>query len=294
MVVVKRWISLLAVAGVCATTASAAGSPAGHVVFASSSGVGGKAQIWLMRADGSGRHAISPRTVYEDDPALSRDGRRVAFNRRGDIYVMNVDGSQVRRLTFSPATEGAAAWSPDGRWIAYSSYHSGHSSIWKMLANGGAKTRLTPPGTVDVPAWSPDGRRIAYAGPGGRLWVMNADGSGPHALTHTASGTGVDWAPSWSPDGRRLAYESDVATGPRDLTSEIWVIGSDGAHPVRLTHNQLNDTRPVWSPDGSWLVFSSPLPHPGTTHLWRMQPNGKGLRRVTSWPGEQYWPSWGR
>jgi TolB protein len=293
MVVMKRCISLLAVAGVCATAASAAGSPAGHIVFATSSGVDGKAQIWLMRANGTARHAVSPATSDEETPALSRDGQRIAFVKRGDVYVMSATGAKARRLTFSTSVEGAPTWSPDGRWIAYSSYHSGHSSIWKMRSDGGAKTRLVGPALVDVPAWSPDGRRIAFAGPNGHLWVMNADGSGRHELTHTATGS-VDWAPSWSPDGRRVAYESNVGTGPRDLTNEIWLIGADGSHPVRLTHNALNDNHPVWSPDGSWLVFSSPLPHPGTTHLWRMQPNGKGLRRVTSWPGEQYWPSWGR
>jgi TolB protein len=294
MYVVKRLFSLLAVGGVCVTAASAAGSPSGRIVFASASGVEGKGQIWVMRANGSGRHAISPRTIYEDGPAVSREGRRVVLNRRGDLYAMNVDGSNVHRLTFSPATEGSAAWSADGRWIAYSAYDAGHSSIWKMRADGGGKKRLTPPGSFDVPSWSPDNRRIAYAGPQARIWVMNADGSGRHALTRTASGTGVDWSPSWSPDGRRIAYESNVGTGPRDLTNEIRLIGADGSHPVRLTHNALNDNHPVWSPDGRWLVFSSPRPLPGTAHLWLMQPNGKGLRRVSSWPGEQYWPSWSK
>lgn len=289
-----RLLAFLAVTAACASAASAASAPSGLIVFASASGVGGKVQIWAMRANGTARHAVSPATSNVGAPALSPDGRRIAFVKRDDIYVMSVTGSNVRRLTFSPSTENAPTWSPDGRWIAYSSYRSGHSSIWKMRSDGGQKMRLAGPLLLDVPSWSPDGRRIAYAGVHGQIWMMNASGSGQHALTKTASGAGVDWAPSWSPDSRRLAYASDVGTGPRDLTNEIWVIGADGSHPVRLTHNALNDDHPVWSPDGVWLLFSSPRPHPGIAHLWLMRPNGEGLHRVTSWPGEQYWPSWAR
>jgi TolB protein len=91
-----------------------------------------------------------------------------------------------------------------------------------MRPDGGGKTRLTKTAVLeDVPAWSPDSRRIAYAGPQGQIWVMNGDGSGRHAVTHVRVG-GVNWAPSWSPDGRRIAFESDVDTGPRDLTNEVW------------------------------------------------------------------------
>jgi TolB protein len=292
-----RCISILLVTGVCAAAAAAStgGGPTGKIVFLSASGAGGQAQIWVMNANGTGRHAVSPATINEGGPALSRDGTRIAFAKRGDVYVMSVGGASVRRLTFSGSSEeGSPAWSPDRRWIAYSSYKSGRSSIWKMRADGGHKTLLARGKTLSVPAWSPDGRRVAYAGVNSQIWLMNADGSRKHALTRTASGTGVDWAPAWSPDGRRLAYESNVGTGPRDLTNEIWVIGADGSHPVRLTHNALNDNRPVWSPDGNWILFSSQLPHPGVAHLWLMRPNGKALHRVTPWAGEQYAATWAR
>jgi TolB protein len=78
------------------------------------------------------------------------------------------------------------------------------------------------------------------------------------------------------------------------LTNEIWLVNADGSHQVRLTHNALNDDHPSWSPDGRWLVFASEMPGHSVTHLWLMRPNGKGLHRATSWPGEQINPSWAR
>lgn len=286
---------VLAAAAVCVAGGSAAPAPTGKIVFSSASGVGGKTQIWVMNANGSRRHSLSPATVYEEGPALSRDGRRIAFSRRGEIYVMSSSGSNVHRLTFSPAQDGAPAWSSDGRWIAYSSYRSGKSDIWKMHADGGGKTRLTRTVALeDVPDWSPDGRRIVYAGPQARIWVMKADGSEQHPLTRNALGGGVAWAPAWSPRGTLIAYEFSGGTSPVNPTNEIWLMNADGSHPQRLTNNQLEDGQPTWSPDGRWLAFASARPHPGPLHLWVMHPNGKSLHRVSSSAAEEYQPSWSR
>ncbi len=290
-----RVFVVLGMAAVCAAAGSAAPAPTGKIVFSSASGVGGKTQIWVMNANGMARHPLSPATVYEEGPALSHDGRRIAFGRGGDIYVMSSSGSNVRRLTFSPATEGAPAWSPDGRWIAYSSYRSGKADIWKMRADGGGKTRLTRTAALeDVPDWSPDGRRIAYAGPQARIWAMRADGSEQHPLTRNALGGGLAWAPAWSSRGTLIAYEFSGGTSPVNPTNEIWLMNADGSHPMRLTNNQLEDGQPTWSPDGRWLAFQSARPRPGPLHLWVMHPNGKSLHRVSSSPAEEYHPSWSR
>ena len=252
-----RRLPILGLAAFCVSIASAASAPTGQIVFSSASGVDGKTQIWMMNASGTARHAISPSTSSDEGGVLSADGRRIAFGAHRNIYVMNPNGSGVRRLTSGPASEGGPAWSPDGRWIAYDRSSSGKSAIWKMRADGSHKTRLTPPALSAVPTWSPDGLRIAYVDHG-RIWVVNANGSGRHAITHTV--TGVDWAPSWSRDGRRIAFESNRATGPIDQTNEIWVMNADGSHQVRLTHNSLADNHPVWSPDGSWIAFSRRTP----------------------------------
>ena len=90
---VTRIFALVALGALCAATASATSAPSGHIVFASASGGDGKAPVWVMDANGTGRHAISPRDGVRGRPLLSRDGRRIAFVRRDDIYVMSVNGA---------------------------------------------------------------------------------------------------------------------------------------------------------------------------------------------------------
>ncbi len=290
-----RLFPIFGLAVLYVSIASAASAPTGRIVFASATGVDGRSQVWMMNANGRGRHALTPRTSYDEQPDLFSDGRRVLFVAHGNIYVMSAGGSGVRRLTSGPANEAAPAWSFDGRWIAYSSSRSGKSDIWKMRADGSGKKRLTRTAALeDVPDWSPDGRKIVYAGPQARIWVMNANGTGQRRLTRNALGRGVAWAPTWSPDGKRIAYEFNGATSPVDLTNEIWLMNADGSHQVRLTNNLLEDAQPTWSPDGRWLAFASARPHTGPLHLWEMRLNGKGLHRVSTATADEYQPSWSK
>ena len=138
------------------------------------------------------------------DPAWSPDGREIAFtNRHGrqrDIYVMNIDGDQVRRLTNNPAEDHAPAWSPDGRKIAFYSNRDEFHGIFVMDADGANLRRLTT-GPHDYPTWSPDGTRIAFhivGNPGlgepTRIAVMKANGQGLKAIADGAY-------PSWQPAG---------------------------------------------------------------------------------------------
>ena len=132
----------------------------------------------------------------------SPDGRRIAFvgghdlprtepgpccRRNRDIYVMNADGSGLRRLTHNRAYDAEPAWSPDGRKIAFRSTRNGNRDIYVMNADGSGKRNLTRnPAQDGSPSWSPDGRRIAFvSNRDGRLeaHVMNADGSGQRSLT---------------------------------------------------------------------------------------------------------------
>jgi Tol biopolymer transport system component len=121
-----------------------------------------------------------------------------------EIYVMNADGSEQRRLTRNPANEAWFAWSPDGRKIAFDGQRGGYSDVYVMNADGSGQRLLTQRGAQ--PRWSPDGRKIAFRSSRegtSEIYVMSADGSDQRRLTRTADdGARVTYHVAWSP-GRK-------------------------------------------------------------------------------------------
>jgi TolB protein len=156
--------------------------------------------LYVVNADGSGLRNLTSKlggrlglgTGPASDAVWSPDGRKIAFvrsNTRLGVYVVNADGSGVRKLTPKPmgALYAAPAWSPDGRKIAFAGERDGNSEIYLMNADGGGQRNLTLNLAYDGdPAWSPDGQRITFvSNRDGRyeVYVMNADGSGQRRLT---------------------------------------------------------------------------------------------------------------
>ena len=181
------------------------------------------ADIWKVRADGSGQPIQLTNAIGDDRAATySPDGTKLAFDATRDgnteIYVMDADGGNQRRLTDDPSEDWGQAWSPDGNWIAFGSGRSGDGEIYVMAADGSRVRRLTQsPGDDAAPSWSPDGTRLAFwhdgTGPNGEhereLWSMSAiNGGDLQNLTQTTrawedipSGGGA-----WGADGR-IVYE---------------------------------------------------------------------------------------
>ena len=116
-----------------------------------------------------------------------------------EIYVMDVDGSNQRRLTDNSAWDLAPTWSPDGSRIAFESNRDGNDEIYVMDADGSNQRRLTDnPAWDSFASWSPDGSRIAFSSKRDgniEIYVMDADGSNQRRLTDNPA---WDWLPSWS------------------------------------------------------------------------------------------------
>jgi dipeptidyl aminopeptidase/acylaminoacyl peptidase len=157
-----------------------------------------------------------------------------------------------------------AATSPNGDKIAFVAPNGGHTDIFVANADGSNIRRLTT-GTLsaDQPAWSPDGTRIAYRlsanfSPA-RIWVMNADGTNPHAITSDAPGE--HHHPTWSPrqpdDSYRIAY-AQAAMKDGYMRAQIWSIRDDGSDRQIVSDESIGayDDEPSWSPDGTKIVFS--------------------------------------
>jgi Tol biopolymer transport system component len=196
----------------------------------------------------SSQASVTQDGAQEEEQAQSS---RIAFasDRDGDfeIYVSDLDGGGLTRLTDNPAEDISPAWSPDGTKLAFVSYRDGNPEIYVMNANGGGQTNLTNNPAPDLdPAWSPDGTKIAFTSTRGStedVYVMAADGSGgdPTKLTNNAEGD--DSQPAWSPDGASIAFTSN-----RERNSEIYVMNADGSDQRNLTNTTASDSNPTWSP----------------------------------------------
>jgi tol-pal system beta propeller repeat protein TolB len=192
----------------------------------------GGGNVWdicILATDGSGLGKVTEATTSggnSESPDWSPDGTRIAFHsnrdatpfgprafRGADIYVMNLDGSQVRRLTTTPPgrTTQNPAWSPDGRQIAFASTRDGDSlsTDWQ-------------------------------------LYVMAPDGAAVQQLTHDHSPFAFGH-PRWSPDGRWFVFHSNRDGTQRTAAEvELYVIGGDGMNRRRITSNDSYDGFADW------------------------------------------------
>ena len=204
-----------------------------------------------------------------------------------DLYEMNADGSDQRRLT-TGSTRSATqtqelayardpSWSRDGRRIAFDGTHDAPSAIFVMDADGKNAHQISiSPNGDRQPTWSPDGKRIAFIrGKAGALYVESSTGSGARRLTFT---TAAESDPAWSPDGRWIAFVRLTLNTP---TRELWLIHPDGTGARELTALGASVGGPAWSPDSRRIAFSSDV-STGTFAIFAVSVKGGKAPRVSS------------
>jgi serine/threonine protein kinase len=210
-----------------------------------------------------------------------------ASNRTGlpQIYLMNVDGTDVRQLTQMGDGACQPAWSPDGSQLAFASpcrtnreQYPG-ASVWLINVDGSnLKPLATAPGGDFDPAWSPGGSRIAFTSLENgwpQIFVMNAEGG---ERTLLSQGSAHETDPSWSPSGDQIIFIST-----RSGVAEVWVMTADGSDAQRFSRSGGRDNhRPGWSPDGTLVTFDQEIS--GVRRLVAMQYKEGGAPEVRICP----------
>ncbi len=230
-------------------------SPDGSMIAFTPSGLFGDVfiqELWVMGADGS-----NPRRLAAEgsSPTWAPDSRRIAYERDGQIRVINVDGSGSARLTNQRFGASQPAWSPVGGQIAFLTAideppdRPADRHIFVMNPDGSGLEDLSRGrGDDDRPTWSPDGSKIAFlfseGDEGSEVGIMNPDGSGRTNLTRTP---GFDFDPAWSPDGSMIVFSRGEDDG-----SEIYVMNADGSSQTNISNLRgSEETAPSWGGQGA-------------------------------------------
>ncbi len=206
-----------------------------------------------------------------------------ASNQMGntDIYILNKDDENLHRLTNDPARESEPAWSPDGRFLAYTY----NSDIYVINTRTKEHRQLTHNLVDDYfPAWSPNGKWIAFvSGSHGQnmdIYRMDIDGTNLRRLTDR----GKNGRPTWSPDSQWIAFTSYQRGADR---KGIYVMDADGRRLRRINDKEVQALKGIfqgecaWSPDGKQIAFGLHIPDQKRMHLCTIDVDGKNFRQLT-------------
>lgn len=215
--------------------------------------------------DGSFQEVLTDWSSTRLSPTWSPNGELIAITANFDkasqgvadggtsqLYVISEDGSELDQLTRSESLKSDAAWSPDGRWIAYVEEVDSTSAIFLIRPDGTGRRLLVSHSSENIdPTWHPEGRRVIFVTDRHGhldLYAINPDGSGEQRLTTNPD---ADWMPTWAPNSFQVAY---VSTRNNERP-HLYVMEEDGSDK-RLLSASPNARDPMWSLDGKALVFS--------------------------------------
>jgi TolB protein len=244
----------------------------------------------LLLAVGAG--AISAPARGHRSAASGRDGL-IAFAagdcRSGScqIWVMDGDGSHMRRLTRGRDPSSQPSFSPGGARISFARTENGRDQVWIMDADGSDQRAITHAlSGANQPQFSPDGSRIIISERGltatcliacgpTHIAIVNADGSHQRLLTNSRGS--YDSEPSFSPNGRTIVFTRRTGDG---LALAMWVMNADGSDPRALTHNaSAREGQARFSPNGRTIVYRSD--RTGRSQIWLMNRDGSQQRLLT-------------
>lgn len=227
---------------------------------------------------------------FTGEPGISRT--RIAFisDATGykEAYISDVLGLKLRQVTRNRHLVVSPRFSPDGRYLAYSSYHTGNQNLYVTDLSQNKVTRAISrrPGMNLAPAWAPDGKTmIVTLSKDGNpdLYIIDRQG---RILKRLTAREGINVSATWSPNGKEIAFVSD-----RSGTPQIYIMDMKNHRTRRLTFQGNENTEPCWSPKGNLIAYTARLN--GHHQIFSINPAGTSPpRQVTSGPGEFESPTW--
>ena len=283
------------------------GGSTGQVAFASARS--GTPQIYLINTDGTNLQIVTDIAEGACQPSWSPDGSQFVFispcRGRGEfyeniyndssLYVINADGTGLRPLTVVPGSDFDPDWSPDGKWIAFTSLRDDRKEIYLLAVDSGAVVRLTN-STGDIentqPAWSPFGNQIAYTVKrfgAYQVWAMSDTGQDNVQLVRSGQQL-WDYLPIWSPDGETIIFNQRNLAPTRPWLMTIRYEDRESKDPTRLDlPTPIEDVQ--FSPDGLWILFESTDGN-GNRDVYFSTITGGNRTRLTNDPMVDFDPAW--
>lgn len=207
-----------------------------------------------------------------------------------ELWYMDFDGHSPKQLTQNGSINALPAWSPNGQYIAYTSWKDRNPDLYVLDRTTGVSRKISQyRGLNTGAAWSPDGSKIAFSASRSRanmdIYVVNANGSGLRQLTFAKSWE-RNLSPSWSPDGTQITFVSNRYASP-----QIFVMNADGSGQRQLTTRGRYNQAPKWSPRGDWILFTG-RDETNKFDIFKVSPKDSSVVRLTQGAGNNTEASW--